>query len=173
MRKVFTAVFLVLALVGPAHANAELNELRTHMRSKVDEIEGIKWIYDKATPQNIHNNMSYVYLGQRGKQMWGFLRLGFRRDNWVFFEKITLNADGCILDYPFYYNDVTRDYSTGGVWEYVDLPLEEYDGLALLIAESQKILIRFSGNKRKTDFEISKKQKDAIKRVLRLYELMR
>jgi hypothetical protein len=173
MRKVFGAVFLVLVLAGVACANAELDELRKHMRSNVDEVEGIKWIHDKATPKLIQGGVCHVYLGQKGVSMWPRFVLGFQKREWVFFEEIIFNIDGKRDELSFGYYEVKRDNSGYSVWEYVDIPGDRYLSLIKQISESKKTLIRFRGRQREFDFQVSKKQKDAMRRVLRLYELMR
>ena len=172
MRKVFAAVVLVLVLAGAAYANAELNELRNRMRSSFDEVEGIKWIYDKATPKLIKGGECHVYLGQKDGFMWPRFFLGFQDDEWVLFEEIIFNIDGRREEMSFNYFEVHRDNSAYSVWEYVDLPGESYFPLMKSISASNKTLIRFQGSQKRFDFQVSKKQKDAMKRVLRLYELM-
>lgn len=173
MRRVFAVVFLVLALMGTAHANAELNELRKHMRSEVDEVEGIKWIHDKATPKLIQGGVCYVYLGQKGVSMWPRFVLGFQKREWVFFEEIIFNIDGKREELSFGYYEVKRDNSGYSVWEYVDIPGNRHLPLMKQILESKKTIIRFRGRQHQFDFQVSKKQKDAMRRVLRLYELMK
>lgn len=154
----------------------ELDDLRKHMRSDVDEVEKVKWIHDKTTPRRVPNKMFYVYLGQSQttKAMWPRLRMGFIKDNWIFFDKIILNIDGVVRRLSFEYSDVSRDYSAGTVLEFVDIDAEEHIPMIKSIGNSKKTTIRFSGKDKIFDFVVSKEeQKEALKRVLRLYELMK
>lgn len=173
MKKAILAIILVLVAASVCFANAELNELRKHMTSKVDEIEGIKWIRDKATPQNIHGKMCFLYLGQKDAHMWPRFVLGFQKDGWIFFERIIFNIDGKREELTLDYFDISRDHSGGVIWEKIDLYGVDHMKLIKSIVNSNKTLIRFSGKQYRYDFEVSKKQKDAMKRVIRLYELMK
>ena len=173
MKKLLLAVMAVLVVASASLASAELDELRKHMRSKVDEVEGIKWIEDKSTPQYIHGKMCYVYLGQKEQRIWPRFVLGFQKDGWIFFQNIIFNIDEKREELTLNYFDVSRDHSQGIIWEKIDLYGIDHLGLIRRIVNSKKTLIRFSGKQYHYDFEVSKKQKDAIKRVIRLYELMR
>jgi hypothetical protein len=176
MRKVFGAVFLVLVLAGVACANAELDELRKHMRSNVDEVEGITWIYDKTNRiTEVQDKMCHVYIGQEGETIWPRLVLGFLNDEWVFFSKVIFNIDGKREEVDFKFSDIRRVVPGRGriICEYIDTRGDPYLTLMKEISESEKTLIRFQGRHGKYDFQVSKKQKDAMKRVLRLYELMK
>jgi hypothetical protein len=152
---------------------AELNELRKQMRSKTDQVEGTKWIHDKATPNSSSGNMFYLYLGQKGSYMWIRLMASFTAEDWIFFESLIVNYDGSLATIPFNKYDVYRDNNGRIVHEAIDLEISNYLGLMKLISESKKTIIRFSGEHRRHDFTLSQKQKGALKRIIRLYELMK
>lgn len=171
MRRFSVAFVLLVVFASCAFADlTELHNLNRHMRVNVDEIEGIKWIKDIETNQY---NMCYVYLGQRQGHTWGRFRIGFTRDSWVFFEKITFNIDGRKLELPFSFDEVTRDNAMGDIWEYVDLPLKDYGKLVVAIMNSRRALVRFYGESRNAEFEIGSDEKDAMRRVLRFYDLIK
>lgn len=172
----FLLFFILLVLIGTcvfASEKQELYELRNHMTSKFDEVEGIKWIRDKATPQNLHKNMCYVYLGQKDDYMWPRWFLGFKNESWVFFTRIIFNIDGERREINIGYFDRKSGNNGYGVWEYIDLSGDEHLSLIRKIASSKKTIIRFSGDQYRKDFTVSQKQKGAMKRVVRLYELMK
>lgn len=157
---------------APVKQLSELDQLRMNMRSKVDQVEGIKWIHDKATSQYVQKSNCYIYLGQRDGSTWGRFVLGFKAERWVFAKKIIMNIDGeriSLIDVS--YSDFARDNSSGSVWETADLPLSSYRAIAEQIAKSKKTIIRFEGDRRHFDITVSQKQKDAMKRVLRLHDL--
>ena len=118
----------------------------------------------------IQGGVCYVYLGQRGVYVASFCA-GFKRE-WVF-EEIIFNIDGKREELSFGYYEVKRDNSGYSVWEYVDIPGNRHLPLMKQILESKKTIIRFRGRQHQFDFQVSKKQKDAMRRVLRLYELMK
>ncbi len=113
MRRFPVAIFMVLIFASCAFADlTELHNLNRHMIVRVDEIEGVKWIENRDSS---HYNMCYVYLGQRQGHTWGRFRIGFKRDSWVFFEKITFNIDGRKLELPFLFDEVTKGNAKGDV----------------------------------------------------------
>lgn len=158
---------------APVKQMSELDQLRMKMRSNVDEIEGTKWIYDKATPRYFQKSNCYVYLGQSDHSTWGRFILGFKAERWVFTNSIIMNIDGERIEVPdISYSSFTRDNGYEGVWEFVDVPLNGiYRPLAERIAASKKTLIRFKGKDRTFDISVSQKQKDSLKRMIRLHDL--
>jgi len=61
----------------------------------------------------------------------------------------------------------------GDIWEYVDLPLKDYGKLVVAIMNSRRALVRFYGESRNAEFEIGSDEKDAMRRVLRFYDLIK
>ena len=158
---------------APAKQMSELDQLRMKMRSNIDEIEGIKWIYDKATSQYVQKSNCYIYLGQKDDYTWGRLKIGFKTDWWVFANEIIMNIDGDRIKVPgVSHSSFKHNNSSESVWEIADFPLEGvYRLLAERISESKKTLIRFKGEDRTFDISVSQKQKDSLKRMIRLHDL--
>lgn len=159
----------------------ELNELRKKMTSKVDKIEGIKWIYEKTTKRYIDKaatkrNFFYVYLGQNMENessLWGRLFIGVRKSDWIFFDTVIINFDGERRTFNFPSFQVDRDVLGGSViQEHIDVSFSEYIPALKKIAESKTVQVRLKG-KYYYDFTLTKEQKNAIKNIIRLYELMR
>jgi hypothetical protein len=171
MKKLLLAILLTLTSCNIA-ISTELDDLRMKMRSTVDEVEGIKWIYDKATPNVIKGNMFYVYLGQKGRSLWPRLKASFTAEDWVFFENLIINYDGTRADIPINTHNIYRDAQAHIVYESIDLDASEYLELMKLISNSKKTIVRFEGSHRRHDFILSQKQKEALKRIVRLYELI-
>ena len=173
--KKLTMFFLLALLCANAAfaAQPEIDELRTHFRLEVDEVEGIKWIHDKATPKHFDSNTFYVYLGQQGDNMWARLMAGFVKEDWVFFKKIVINSDGQKYTIDFdYFKNKYKDVIKGKVIvEIIDVSAKPHIDFLKRIAQSKKTIIRYQGDNYKYDVVVSQKQKDALKRILRYYEL--
>lgn len=176
MKKFTLCVLFLLALASRAFsAPSEIDTLRNSMRSNVDEVEGIKWINDKATPQKLDAHMFYVYLGQRGGHTWARLYAGFVKEDWVFFNRLVINSDGAKYTIDFNsFKDKDSDVIYGGtIYEKIDIKAEPYMPLLKTISKSKKTIVRFSGKNDVYDIVLTKKQKDALKRVIRYYELVK
>lgn len=159
----------------------ELDQLRAHMTSTVDEIEGNKWIHEKSTKKMIdaaRNNKDffYVYLGQKieNKFIWPRLVIGFTKSGWVFFRQIIINNDGSVDSITPPRNLIHHDTLGGSIiLEEVDLLASEHEALIQKIINAKKTMIRFKGDHYSHDFTLSNTQREAIKRIWRLYELMK
>ena len=165
-------------------ANAqELYELRKKLTSTFDEVERVKWIYEKTTKRLIdrrtsRKNFFYVYLGQSGSVMWPRLRMGFIRDGWIFFEKVIVNIDGNVTQLSFRHFDVKRDVLSGNAISeyadvYADMSTVDYGALIKSMSKGKKVVVRFEGDQYRHDFTMTKEQKNALWNVWRVYELMR
>lgn len=160
----------------------KLEEAKKQMRIKIDELEDIVWYYDKSSPQYVNYNGFFLYVADLGI---GYLSLRFRiqykGDNWLFIQKYIIYIDG--VKYKTIepeYGDVKRDNGTGGVWEWIDLPVNEYNNETLndklifeIISISTDVKIRLIGKNRIVDKTITENQKKAIKNVLEIYELLK
>jgi len=168
----------LLVLVFAAHSSADTKveryELQGKMNIFVDEVEGIKWFKDKTSPNILlYEEHFYVYLGQKHDIVWPRFVLGIYRNKWVFFENVIFSIDGRRRELSLNYFDIKRESTGNGVKESIDINASDHIHLLKEIAESTKTIVRCKGNHGSHDFEVSKKQKDAMKRVLRLYELMK
>lgn len=174
MKKFVLCFFmLILCAVSASASQPEIDELRTHFRSEIDEVEGIKWIYDKATPKTWDSNVFYVYLGQKDENVWARLIAGFVKEEWVFFREIIINVDGERYSIDFKSRDKKKDVVRGNViFEFIDIPAKSYVDMLKHISTSKKTIIRYQGDTYRYDVTISQKQKGALKRILRYYELI-
>jgi len=149
----------------------EVNELHGHMRSRIDQVEGVRWIYDRNTPERLDSRGFYLYLGVRGEFVWPRLVMGFQKERWVFFNRVIFNIDGIREEISFSYFEISRDSGGRRFMEYADIPAGPQEDLIKRIWNSERTIIRFAGDQFHYDFEISQRQKDALSRVWRLYEL--
>ena len=144
-----------------------------------DPITGISWYMPKKMPYYI-DERSYIipYIGVNGNNAWICIRYNYTADSWIFWENLTIMADG-----EKYYkfvsrSDQIRDNDTE-VWEYYDEPLNYNQGLDTeqlvmlkAIADSEETIIRFQGDEYYYDLYVSNQDKQMIRETLKLYEAM-
>lgn len=159
-----------------AQAKAKQKAALAQMVREADEVEGVTWYKDKAAPKYINTNGIYAYFGVMNDNTVTklHLKIQYAGDNWIFIRKYVFNIDGVKYEINPGFLGAERDMSTNinspGVWEYHDETLNSH-GLELLKAmiDSQKTIMRLSGDQRNKDVTISVNQKAALKRVLDAY----
>lgn len=157
-----------------------LNEYLPKFDVNEDKVEGITWYMPKNEPQYI-NERCYVtaYVGVKGDEVWMCNRFNYTGDNWVFYNKIILSADGEKIEKDIGSFATTRDNGGGDVWEYYDEPLrinadtdlEEIQFMAK-IADAQDAIIRFKGNDYSYDYTVSSTDKQMIRDAIELYRAL-
>lgn len=111
------------------------------------------------------------YVGfQDGKP---FLRFKFNyiAKNWLFINKALVKAD----DFKKNFEDLSfeRDHSSSTIWEWYDKPATEEDiQLIKNIIESDEAVVRFYGKQYYKDRNITLKQKQKLKNILWIYEIL-
>jgi len=101
-------------------------------------------------------------------------------DDWIFFENCTVKADDIVMDQHFEYFDVNREIAHGDVYEFAQVvfpyigeisgELEETIHTLRAIANSQKTMVRFSGENHLHTFTVNAADKAAIKEILDIFE---
>ena len=95
------------------------------------------------------------------------------KEEWVFFREIIINVDGERYSIDFKSRDKKKDVVRGNViFEFIDIPAKSYVDMLKHISTSKKTIIRYQGDTYRYDVTISQKQKGALKRILRYYELI-
>lgn len=142
-----------------------------------DKVENITWYEHKSMPKYI-DTRSYIipYIGKRNNDYWICIRYNYTGDDWVFWKKMTIMADGN----KYFKNvgrDTVRDNDNGVVWEYYDQVFDTAVGmdnadLKMLraIADSKETIIRFEGDEHQYDLTVSATDKKIIADTLALYE---
>lgn len=142
-----------------------------------DKVENITWYEHKSMPKYI-DTRSYIipYIAKRNNDYWICIRYNYTGDDWVFWKKMTILADGN----KYFKNvgrDTVRDNDNGVVWEYYDQALNiavDMDDADLkmlrTIADSQETIIRFEGDEHQYDLTVSATDKKIISDTLALYE---
>lgn len=150
----------------------EKKRIESNIHKETDKVEGINWYYAKNTPKDITNFSFYSYVGQRNNRYWLRFKTGFHKSNWIFFEKILINADGNRFEIPFdEYKDKKTEVSSG-VYEWVDIFVSDFLLIKLKeITEAKSVTVRFEGDKYHEDYTVSNSQKERLKQIIEFYEL--
>lgn len=146
-----------------------------NLRQNTDKVEGVTFYHSKTEPKYI-NIRSYIlpYIGVNGDDVYLKVQFNYTGNNWVFFEKVTIVADGETFRYDFSYSDIKRDTGYGDVAERIALdPTEKDIQMLIAIANSKETIVRFAGDERRKDVTIKEKDKQAIKDVLAAYEYLK
>jgi hypothetical protein len=159
----------------------KIEQATKKMRKKVDKLEGITWYQDKTSPQYTNYNGFFLYIGDRGYNYPILrLRIQYKDNNWLFIEKYIIYIDG--LNYKTIetkYGDVERDNGSGGVWEWLDIPINndsedivnDFD-LIRAIINGEDVKIKFIGKQYSKIKTITKTQKYALQNVLEVYKVL-
>lgn len=145
-----------------------------------DKVEGITWYFPKNMPQYI-NDRCYVtaMVAVRDGTAWMCNRFNYTGDNWVFYNKVILSADGEKLEKDIGSFATTRDNGGGDVWEYYDEPLQINGGMdqdeiqfMAKIAYANEAIIRFQGDDYSHDYTVSSTDKQMIRDAIELYRAL-
>lgn len=157
-----------------------LNEYLPKFNVKEDKVEGITWYMPKNIPQYI-NDRCFVtsYIGVEGDSVWLCNRFNYTGDNWVFYNKIILAADGEKYEKDIGSFATTRNNGGGDVWETYDEPLQFYadidsDEIQFMakIADAMEAIIRFEGDNYSYDYTVSSTDKQMIHDAIELYRAL-
>ena len=122
------------------------------LKKNFDDVSGITWY---KQPYFTHYNNTFltsIYMGKEGSSKWLRLNMSYYGDNWIFFEKAILSYDGNSKTIPFdKYKDKETDNSSGKVWEWIDVSVNEsLRNFLREFAKSKNAKMRFSGKYTKT-----------------------
>ena len=167
------------AVIWEAEKQRIISEYSKKFEIDTDPIEGISWYMHENMPDYI-DTRSYIipYIGVRSSNAWICIRYNYTADSWIFWEKLTIMADGVKYYKSVGYRDTIRDNDTE-VWEYWDEALNykqslDSEQLQMLqaIADSEETIIRFEGDEYYYDLYVTDKDKQMIRDTLTLYEAM-
>ncbi len=152
--------------------------LLSKMRKEEDKVQGVSFYYPSAW--KFYADGSWVadqrcfllpYIGRDSNRIWMRMVFNYTGDDWVFFDHITVVADGERFSKSFKYFDMVHDNGGGVVWEYIDVEAFDSD-LKMLraIANSSETIIRFEGDDYLHDLTVKDSDKAAIREALAAYE---
>lgn len=149
------------------------------MAKEEDWVRGLAFYYHSQWPRGKEywyadeRCFALPYLGKDGNSVWLRFVCNYTDDDWVFFKSITFACDDERFYKTFSYYDIVRDNDGGEVWEYIDMGVGAYEiSILEAIANSEKTVIRYSGDDYARDFTVKQKDKDAIRFTLDLYYLL-
>lgn len=159
----------------------KIEQATKKMRKKVDDLEGITWYQDLTSPRFVNYNGFFLYIGGRGYNYPSLrLKIQYKSNEWLFIEKYIIYVDGSTYKtIETEYGDVKRDNGNGGVWEWLDIPIEkdsediinDFDVLRAII-NGEDVKIKFIGTQYSKVKTITKTQKNALKNVLEVYKVL-
>lgn len=113
----------------------------------------------------------YSYIGTQGDKAWLRIYLYYLGKDWLFIEKYIVMADGQRWEITPKIGEVERDNGTYAIWEWVDLYADpEHVQMLAAIADADKAMIRYQGDQRNLDREISAEEKAIIATTLAAFE---
>jgi hypothetical protein len=157
-----------LRLVCKKYGNKpEMAELLLDTKIKIDEIEQLSFIQ----PAGYFSDGLIIYIGLNEGSEWLRFKAKYTGKDWLFVNSFKIAAgDFRWASGPLSFD---RDHSGGKVWEWVDTPVGEKEMNAVdAVLSAPKATIRFNGNKYYHDSIITPAQKESIKTMSKLYELM-
>ena len=160
---------------------AAAESLLANTWQQVDAVQGVTFYY----PANIPHNNQYWYYDQRcfllpylvrrdgsnSMDMW--IIYCYTGSSWVFFDDITVVADGERFTDHFNYFDVSRDNGGGRVGETAQTSVSyggSYYKMLRAISESKETIVRFEGDDHYHDITISQADKNSIKNILDIFD---
>lgn len=135
-----------------------------------DKMEKVSFYSAKARNLTASRVESYIALRDSGLPILR-MKTAYFGDDWIFYDSVKIMVDDSVIyGRDFRRTDIDRDNSSGKVWEVVDYVANDLELAALAaISKSKSATIRFSGDKRRHDHEITKKERAQIRQVLETY----
>ena len=141
-----------------------------NIKKHTDEIEGITWMSHKNAPSM--GKYASLYFGTRNGSASIYpvrLRVQYYGDDWLFVRSLTVKADE--KTYELSGLDFKRDNSSGSIWEWIDIPVEDHKMLNHWIS-AKKVTIRFHGDKYQSDFVLPQAQQNQMGEVYAMWKKM-
>jgi hypothetical protein len=141
-----------------------------NIKKNTDEIEGIIWMSHKNAP--MLGKYASLYFGTRNGSASMYpvrLRVQYYDNDWLFVRSLTVKADE--KTYELKGLDFKRDNSSGSIWEWIDIPVEDHAMLSYLIS-AKKVTIRFHGDKYYSDFVLPQAQQNQMGEVYAIWKKM-
>lgn len=146
----------------------EMAELLLNMKIDKDEVDYRFFI---SPIGDILRSEAKLYIGFNEKNQWLRFKVKYYGDDWLFVSSYKVAADDYRWQSPKM--DFERDHSSGSVWEWIDVSANKQEiAVAKALASAQKATIRFQGNQYYSDKHLQDDQKDAIRKILKLFSLM-
>ena len=144
------------------------------LKKEFDDVSEITWYKNPYFTHYNDRNYTSIYIG-KGKygKPWLRLKMSYKGDDWIFFEKAYLSYDGNTMEIPFNkYDDKKTDNSGYGVWEWIDVSVDD-SILAFLrkMVKGKEVKMRLSGKYTNTR-KLSSNEIKGIEDVLLGYDVL-
>ncbi len=150
-----------------------LDNLLLNTKISKDEVEDRFFIQPISEDGNKFILGKYVklYIGLDKKNIWLQFKIQYEEDDWLFIDSFKIVADKYKWDSG--YCKFERDNGSGSIWEWLDTEAtREFIKVSEKISNSEKTIIRFSGDKYYSDFIVPENQKIQLKKMLGLYLIL-
>lgn len=144
------------------------------LKKSVDDVSGTTWYKNPYFTHYTNRNLTSLYIGKSGSTVWLRLLMSYTGDDWIFFENAYLSYEGNTKEIYFdKYDDKETEVGNGGVWEWIDVVVNDSDlNFLKQMAESNDCKMRLSGKYTKTR-NLSLNERKAITDVLLAYDVLK
>ena len=176
MKKIMI-IFCAAAILAASAATAfcgEKESLERRLSIENDKVENIQRIYDQSSPRDIDGDTFYLYIAKRAGRAVPRLVAGFVKKDEILFKSMVINIDGAIYEITAKNpRDIYAEVLTAAkVKESANIPAKPFMNILKHAAGGKKTVVRFKGRHEDYDIVLTKKQKAALDRVIRYYELI-
>lgn len=141
-----------------------------NMKKSTDEMTNITWISHRNAP--VSGKHVSVYFGSRKGSAKIYplrLKLQYQGDDWLFVHSVIVKADDTV--YELDNLKFERDHSSGTVWEWIDMPIENHRMLNHCLS-AKRVVVRFNGAQYYNDFILPKGQQTQLREVYQAWKVM-
>ncbi|UGB37693.1 hypothetical protein [Frateuria soli] len=141
-----------------------------NMKKNFDEIKGVTWVSHRNAP--ILGKYVSLYFGTDGNGAANYplrLKLQYYGDDWLFVRSVIVKADDKV--YELGRMDFERDNSSGYVWEWIDMPVKNYEMLNQWMS-AKRVVVRFNGDQYYDDFTLPREQQTQLREVYQAWQAM-
>jgi hypothetical protein len=144
------------------------------LRKKHDDVSGVTWYKNPYFTHYTNTNLTSLYIGQNGSSVWLRIMMSYQGEDWIFFENAYLSYEGNTKEIIFdRYENKDTDVGDGGVWEWIDVTVNESDIPFLRnLAKSTDSKMRLSGKYTRTR-NLSSNERKGIEDVLLAYDVLK
>lgn len=147
----------------------------TQLKLEYDDIRGISWYKQRYYTHYSNSNKTSIYIGkEKGKLPFLRLEMSYTGSDWIFFENAYLSYEGNTLPILFdKYGEKESDNGYEGVWEWIDVRLDDSDVEWLRkFAQSKDAKMRLTGKYTK-DRKLTSQERQGIIDVLNGYQYLK
>lgn len=144
------------------------------LKKEYDDVSGCTWYYNPYFTHYNNENLTSLYIGQKGTNIWLRLKMSYEGDDWIFFENAYLSYDGNTRTIPFNeYDDKKSDIGYGRVWEWIDVAVAD-TLLSYLkdMVNGKTLKMRLSGKYTETR-TLTENERKALQDVLLAYDVLK